>query len=137
MEIRCHKVASGYARGPALVTKEPISFLGNVDPTTGVIVDPAHELFGRSVAGVVLIFPGGKGSTVGSYVIYQLKKRGLAPAAMINIRSEPIVAVGAIISGIPLVDRVPEEILELESGAMVEVDADQGRITLLNQALDA
>jgi len=137
MEIKCHKVASGFARGPALVTKEPISFLGNVDPTTGVVVDPAHELFGRSVAGAVLIFPGGKGSTVGSYVIYQLKKRGLAPAAMINIRSEPIVAVGAIISGIPLVDRVPEEILELESGALVEVDADSGCITLLNQAKDS
>jgi uncharacterized protein len=137
MEIRCHKVASGYARGPALVTKEPISFLGNVDPTTGVVVDPAHELFGRSVAGTVLIFPGGKGSTVGSYVIYQLKKRDLAPAAMINIRSEPIVAVGAIISGIPLVDRVPEEILELESDALVEVDADRGCITIPNQAEDA
>src|SRR5512136_1795972 len=124
MEIRCHKVASGYAIGPALVTKEPISFLGNVDPTTGVVVDPAHELFGRSVAGAVLIFPGGKGSTVGSYVIYQLKKRGLAPAAMINIRSEPIVAVGAIISGIPLVDRVPEETMQIKSGTIVEVDAD-------------
>jgi uncharacterized protein len=136
MEIKCHKVASGFARGPALVTKEPISFLGNVDPTTGVVVDPAHELFGGSVAGTVLIFPGGKGSTVGSYVIYQLKKKGLAPAAMINIRSEPIVAVGAIISGIPLVDRVPMEILELKSGALVEVDADRGCITIPNQAED-
>jgi len=130
MEIGCHKVACGYARGPALVTKEPISFLGNVDPMTGMVVDPAHELFGRSVAGTVLIFPGGKGSTVGSYVIYQLKKRGLAPAAMINIRSEPIVAVGAIISGIPLVDRVPMEILSLESGVLVEVDANRELIKI-------
>jgi uncharacterized protein len=130
MEIKCHKVASGFARGPALVTKEPISFLGNVDPATGVVVDPAHELFGRSVAGIVLIFPGGKGSTVGSYVIYQLKKRDLAPAAMINIRSEPIVAVGAIISGIPLVDRVREEILQIDNDTLVEVDADRGRIRI-------
>jgi uncharacterized protein len=130
MEIKCHKVASGFAGGPALVTKEPISFLGNVDPATGVVVDPAHELFGRSVAGVVLIFPGGKGSTVGSYVIYQLKKRDLAPVAMINIRSEPIVAVGAIISGIPLVDRVPEEILQLKNGTLVEVDANQGLVRI-------
>jgi len=130
MEIGCHKVSSGVARGPALVTKEPITFLGNVDPTTGVVVDPAHELFGRSVAGAVLIFPGGKGSTVGSYVIYQLKKRDIAPAAMINIRSEPIVAVGAIISGIPLVDRVPEEILQIDNDIMVEVDADRELIRI-------
>ena len=125
MEIKCHRVACGSARGPALVTREAISFLGNVDANTGMVVDPAHELFGQCIAGKVLIFPGGKGSTVGSYVIYQLKKRGLAPLAMINIRSEPIVAVGAIISGIPLVDRVGEEILRILSGTVVEVDADR------------
>lgn len=128
MEIRCHKVSSGFASGEALVTKEPISFLGNVDPKTGVVVDPGHELFGKCIAGKVLIFPGGKGSTVGSYVIYQLKKRGKAPEAMINLRSEPIVAVGAIISGIPLVDRVPEDLLCLESGVSLTVDADRALI---------
>ena len=125
MQIKCHRVASGRASGPALVTGQAISFLGNVNPETGVVVDPAHELFGESIAGKVLIFPGGKGSTVGSYVIYQLKKRGLAPAAMINLISEPIVAVGAIISGIPLVDRVGEDVLRIKSGTMVEVDADR------------
>jgi len=130
MEIKCHKVASGCASGPALVTKDSISFLGNVNPETGVVVDPAHELFGQCIAGKVLIFPGGKGSTVGSYVIYQLKKRGVAPAAMINLRSEPIVAVGAIISGIPLVDRVAQDILKLKSGVLVEVDTDRETVTI-------
>ena len=125
MQIKCHRVASGRASGPALVTGQAISFLGNVNPETGIVVDPAHELFGESIAGKVLIFPGGKGSTVGSYVIYQLKKRGLAPAAMINLLSEPIVAVGAVISGIPLVDRVPEEVLRIKSGTIVDVDADR------------
>ena len=130
MEIKCHRVASGRAGGPALVSRQAISFLGNVNPETGMVVDPAHELFGLSKAGKVLVFPGGKGSTVGSYVIYQLKKRGLAPAAMINLRSEPIVAVGAIISGIPLVDRVPVEVLKTKSGTFVEVDADRELIRI-------
>ena len=125
MQIKCHRVASGRARGPALVTGQAISFLGNVNPETGVVVDPAHELFGESIAGKVLVFPGGKGSTVGSYVIYQLKKRDLAPVAMINLLSEPIVAVGAVISGIPLVDRVGEEVLRIKSGTIVDVDADR------------
>ena len=125
MQIKCHRVASGRASGPALVTGQAISFLGNVNPETGVVVDPAHELFGESIAGKVLVFPGGKGSTVGSYVIYQLKKRDLAPAAMINLVSEPIVAVGAVISGIPLVDRVGEEVLRIKSGTIVDVDADR------------
>jgi hypothetical protein len=124
LEIRCHRISGGRATGPALVTKEPISFLGTVDPETGVVVDPGHQLYGRSLGAKVLIFPGGKGSTVGSYVIYQLKKRGAAPLAMINIKSEPIVAVGAIISAIPLVDGVAASLLDLEDGTMVTVDAD-------------
>lgn len=124
MEIRCHRISGGKATGPALVSKEPISFLGTVDPETGVVVDPCHQLFGKAVAGKILIYPGGKGSTVGSYVIYQLKKRGAAPLAMINIKSEPIVAVGAIISGIPLVDGVAASLLDLEDGTVVTVDAD-------------
>jgi len=125
MQIKCHRVARGRASGTTLVTKEPISFLGNVNPETGIVVDPDHELYGKCISGKVLIFPGGKGSTVGSYVIYQLKKRGLAPVAMINIRSEPIVAVGAIISEIPLVDRVPDDILVLKDGVSVTVNADR------------
>jgi uncharacterized protein len=129
IEIACHKVSGGNAQGEVLVTMEPISFLGTVDPETGKVVDPKHELYGRCVAGKVLIFPGGKGSTVGSYVIYQLKKRGLAPVAMVNLKSEPIVAVGAIISGIPLVDRVPSSLLEVEAGTRVVVDADKGILT--------
>ena len=128
MQIKCHRVASGRASGPALVTGQAISFLGNVNPETGIVVDPAHELFGESIAGKVLVFPGGKGSTVGSYVIYQLKKRDLAPVAMINLLSEPIVAVGAVISGIPLVDRVGEEVLRIKSGTIVDVDADRGLV---------
>jgi predicted aconitase with swiveling domain len=130
MEIHCHRISSGSASGLALVSREPISFLGTVDPGTGEVVDPKHQLFGEHIGGKVLIFPGGKGSTVGSYVIYQLKKRGVAPAAMINIRSEPIVAVGAIISGIPLVDGVSAEILDLEDGTLVTVNADDERVRI-------
>jgi len=135
-KIPCHKVASGFGIGPALVTGMAISFLGNVDPGTGVVVDPGHELYGQKISGKVLIFPRGKGSTVGSYVIYQLKKRGLAPAAMINLHSEPIVAVGAIISGIPLVDGVPADILQLKSGTLIEVDSEREQIRILDEMPD-
>jgi len=130
MIIDCHKVSGGSATGPALITEDPISFLGTVDPNSGEVVDPNHELYGQNIKGKVLIFPEGKGSTVGSYVIYQLKKRGLAPAAMINLKSEAIVAVGAIISEIPLVDQVAEDILSLDNGTMVTVNANDGFIEI-------
>ncbi len=130
MKIRCHKVSSGCAAGEAIVTRDALSFLGNVNPETGEVVDPEHELYGKCIAGKVLIFPGGKGSTVGSYIIYQLKKRDKAPIAMINLKSEPIVAIGAVISGIPLVDRVTEDILHLKDGTHVIVNADEGLIEI-------
>ncbi|MFB3764930.1 MAG: DUF126 domain-containing protein [Methanotrichaceae archaeon] len=130
LEIKCHKVSSGCAEGDALATRDALSFLGNVNPETGEVVDPEHELYGRCIAGKILIFPMGKGSTVGSYIIYQLKKRGKAPAAMINLKSEPIVAIGAVISGIPLVDGVAEDLLHLKDGIHVIVNADKGLIEI-------
>jgi uncharacterized protein len=104
--LRGRVIVGGNASGLALVSDRPISFLGGVDPETGRIVEPSHPLEGRSVAGRVLVFPTGKGSTVGSYILYRLAKAGLAPAAIVNAESEPIVAVGALIAGIPMIDHV-------------------------------
>lgn len=132
IKLKAHIVSRGSAKGEALVTSQPISFLGSVDPRTGVVVEKGHELAGTSIKGKVLVFPSGKGSTVGSYVIYQLKKNGAAPSAMINIKSEPIVAVGAIISGIPLVDRVEKDpVTTIKTGDKVLVDAIVGSVEIL------
>ena len=130
--FKAHIVSRGSAQGEALVTSSSISFLGSVDPKTGIVVEKGHELAGKSIKGKVLVFPSGKGSTVGSYVIYQLKKNGAAPAAMINIRTEPIVAVGAIISGIPLVDRVEKDpVTAIRTGDKVLVDAIVGSVEII------
>jgi predicted aconitase with swiveling domain len=99
-------ISKGKAEGEALVTSQPISFYGGVDPNTGVIIEKGHELQGQSVKGKILVFPQGKGSTVGSYTLYRLKKNGVAPAGMINRECETIIAVGAIISEIPCVDKI-------------------------------
>ena len=129
MEVMGRTISKGRAVGKALVTKDPVSFLGSVDPKTGKIVEKGHELEGKSIKGVVLVFPRGKGSTVGSYMMLQLKKNGVAPLAIINEETEAIIAVGAIISGIPLVDRLGEEGYgALKSGMKVEVDGDLGMV---------
>ncbi|GAB4535989.1 MAG: DUF126 domain-containing protein [Anaerolineae bacterium] len=113
-------IKAGRVEGVALVSPEPIGFFGLLDAETGVIVEKGHPLEGESVAGRVLVFPTGKGSTVGSYTLYRLAKAGRAPAAIINLESEPIVAVGAIISDIPMVDQV--DISQIRSGDTVTVD---------------
>ena len=113
-------IRAGQAAGVALVSPAPIGFLGGVDPDTGIIIEPNHPLRGECVAGRVLVFPTGKGSTVGSYTILRLSKAGKAPAAMINRESEAIVAVGAIIGDIPMVDQIDVDLIC--SGDRVRVD---------------
>jgi predicted aconitase with swiveling domain len=102
-------IKAGRGEGSALVSSAPIGFLGGVDPETGLVIEKGHPLEGRSVSGRVLVVPTGKGSTVGSYTLYRLARNGLGPAAIINAQSEAIVAVGAIISGIPMVDQIDVE----------------------------
>jgi len=122
-------VAKGKAEGEAMVSADGISFYGGVEPETGKVVERGHPLEGKTVTGKILVFPTGKGSTVGSYVLYDMKKRGTAPAAIINKEIETIIAVGAIISEIPCVDKI--EIEMIKDGAKVEVDADSGTLKLL------
>ena len=124
MILTGRKVSSGNAAGEALVTSMGISFYGGVDPQTGCVVEKGHELEGQSIAGRVLVFPTGKGSTVGSYTLYRLKKAGLAPAAIVNAEAETITAVGCIISDIPCVDHIPIE--KIETGMQVSVDGESG-----------
>lgn len=120
-------IKAGRAEGAALISPEPIGFLGGVDGETGRVTERGHPLEGHCVAGKVLVFPTGKGSTVGSYVLYQLAARGLAPAAILNAESEPIVAVGAIISEIPMVDQLPLD--QIHTGDWVQVEGEQVTVT--------
>lgn len=129
MNLTGRKISAGMAKGEALVTSQAISFYGGVDPDTGVVVEKGHPLEGKSIAGKILVFPQGKGSTVGSYTMYRLAKNGKAPAAIINKECETIVAVGAIISEIPCVDRI--DIGRIKDGAKVEVDAENGTVRIL------
>lgn len=128
MELKGRKIFGGKAEGEALVTKQGISFFGGVNTETGVVQEKGHELEGKSISGKVLVFPQGKGSTVGSYALYRMKKQGTAPKALVLSECEGIVAVGAIISEIPCVDKV--DISQIKTGQKLKVDGDKAIIEL-------
>jgi len=117
-------IIAGKCRGIALVTAKPISFLGGVDPETGTITEQNHDLHGQKIADKILCFPHGHGSTVGSYVLYALKKRGLAPKAIIAENADTVVTVGAIIAEIPMVDRI--DLTKIRNGDLLEIRACEG-----------
>ena len=129
MILQGRKIYQGTAQGEALVTSMGISFFGGVDPDTGIVVEKGHQLEGQAIGGKVLVFPTGKGSTVGSYTLYRLKMNGVAPAAIVNAQCETITAVGCIIAEIPCVDQIPIE--QLTTGAIVQIDGEQGSIEVI------
>jgi len=131
MRVKGREISKGSAEGEAMVSADAISFFGGVDPKTGIIVDKGHPLEGKCVAGKVLVFPRGKGSTVGSYVLLQLKKNNRAPVAIINEEAEPIIAVGAIIARIPMVDKLEgNSYAKIKDGMRVAVDGTNGTAEL-------
>lgn len=120
MELKARVIKFGKVKGKALVSKQPISFFGCVDMETGIVKEKNHELYNRSIKNKILVFPYGKGSTVGSYALYRLKKNDAAPKGIINKECEPIVAIGAIISNIACVDKV--DIKKIKDGDKVIIN---------------
>jgi hypothetical protein len=126
MKLKGRKIYKGFAEGEAIVTKDGISFYGGVDPDTGKVVEVGHELEGQLITGKILVFPTGKGSTVGSYTLYRMKKNKTAPAAIVNEQIDTIIAVGCIISEIPCVDKI--DIDEIKTGRRIVVNGSEGTV---------
>lgn len=129
MKLQGRKIFPGLVNGQTLVSRMGISFFGGIDPETGVVVERGHDLEGQSIRGKILVFPTGKGSTVGSYTLYRLKHAGAAPAAVINANCETITAVGCIIAEIPCVDQI--DIDQIPNARLVQVDGEHGLVWLL------
>ena len=138
MEIAATCIWPGTANGELLATRQPISFWGCVDPETGDIADKRHDLFGKSVSGKILVFPFGKGSSTGSLMILELLRLNCAPAAIVNIRTEPLLATGPVVGkhfygkSFPIVNvagsdfdllqtGIDAEIVSLKKGAIVRI----------------
>ena len=130
MKFVGRSIHPGNVSGEALVSKSAISFFGGVDPDTGIVVEKGHELSGQSVAGKILAFPAGKGSTVGSYTLYRLKANTLAPLAILNTECEPIIAIGCIISDIPCIDQIPID--KIKTGSILKIFGKQARVEILD-----
>ncbi len=129
--LQGHKVVGGTAEGEALVCHEPITFVGGINPSTGEVMEKGHELEGKRITDKILVYPTGKGSTGGSYRIYDMAKRRTGPKAIINLWAEPITAIGAIIGEIPMVDKLSQDPTQLiQNGDWVRVEATQGRVII-------
>ncbi len=128
-------VVAGSAEGRAVVSGQPLSLWGGLDAETGEIIDRRHELSGRKVTGRVLVFPRGKGSSTASGILLESIRAGTAPAAIVNVAVDPILALGAIVAdelynrSVPIVVLAPEDFDTIRDGDMVAVAPD-GKVTV-------
>jgi len=129
--LKGRSIVPGIRRGLALVSHKPLSFLGGVDSNSGLIIEKNHDLKGESLKDKVLCFPHGHGSTVGSYVLYSLVRKGVGPIAIVNQVADSVVVVGAIIAEIPMVDQI--DIRLIRTGDEVEVDGTRGTVKIGGQ----
>ena len=129
--LKGRRIVEGCCKAEALVSKRPISFLGGVDPADGKVIEKNHDLCGECIKDKVLCFPHGHGSTVGSYVLYALAKKNLAPKAIVNQIADPVVVVGAIIASIPMVDKI--DITKIRTGDLLEVNATKGFVKIISR----
>jgi predicted aconitase with swiveling domain len=131
--IKARVIVRGIAAGPALVSREPISFLGDLDITTGEIIGRLPSVAGKSVKGMVLVFPLTMGSAGAWRFLFQLYKHGTHPVALITREPpDPSVVQGAILANIPVVCEPDEDVLAITNGTRLEVDGAAGTIRLLS-----
>jgi predicted aconitase with swiveling domain len=129
--IRGRCVVPGMAEGEALVTTQPISGWGGVDPRNGTVIETRHELRGLSFAGKVLVFPGAKGSSGWSAQFHVARLMGTAPAAWLFNQMTTKVALGTVVSHAPAMTDFDRDPLTLiRTGDWVKVDADNGVVTI-------
>ncbi len=124
-------ISKGIAEGDALVTKQPLSFFGGVDPETGFVVERSHELNKTSITDKILVMPSTKGSTASTWALIRLSENKLAPKAIITIVTDAIVIAGVIIGQIPTIDQLPfDPTVKFHTGQILKVNGDKGEVEI-------
>jgi hypothetical protein len=98
LEVPAVTLTPGRGEGAPLLLAEPLSFWGGLDPTTGRIIDRWHPQAGARVAGCVLMMPAGRGSSSGSATLAEAIRLGVGPAAILLLKRDAIVIVGALVA---------------------------------------
>lgn len=132
--VKGKPINQGIAKGEAIVSLEPISFLGGLDVETGKIIEKGHPLEGISIRNKILVLTSSKGSTAGVYSFYEAKLNNNAPKAIITSSKDSVIISAAIESNIPAILVTKEDIEKIKSGCYVKVDALRGQVIIINNS---
>ena len=111
------------AKGSALVAKDGFSARYDLDRVRGIFSRPEHRLAGESYVSRVLVLDAAKGGVATAWMLYDMKARGVVPAALVLNAVNPIMVQGAALAGFSMISGFDLDITQaIPNGAMVEVD---------------
>lgn len=120
--------------GEALVSQHGFSARYDVDRDRGIFSRQAHDLYGHSLIGKILVCTVAKGGIATSWMLLDMVQRQMAPLAIIFQETNPVMVQGAVLAGIPILHRLaPDPVSTLRTGDRLRVDPEQGTITLLHR----
>jgi predicted aconitase with swiveling domain len=120
----------GVGEGEVLVLDEPLGFWGGIDPASGEVIDAHHPQRGANVSGKVLVMPSGRGSSSSSSILAEAVRAGTAPAAIVLLEADPIVALGAIVARELYGRTVPVVVADGVPGEAVRVVGDDATVLI-------
>ena len=128
-EFRGHAGIGERVSGVALVARDDFSARYDLDRIRGVFSRPAHALHGESYVGRVLVLNTAKGGVATAWMLREMCSRGMAPAALLLNRANPIMVQGAAFAGLPFIDRFEVDITRsLHTGETVGVFPSEGLV---------
>jgi predicted aconitase with swiveling domain len=128
----------GQVEAEAIVSRLPFGFWQGLDPQTGLVIDQRHDLVGQSLKDKVFVYPYGRGSTGTPGIFLEAVRNKVAPVAIINLTSEPMIQVCALLAksffgkSIPVVDGLEKNPIEtIKTGDMVKIDGRAGTVEII------
>jgi predicted aconitase with swiveling domain len=107
----------------ALVASDGFSARYDLDRIAGVFSRPEHKLAGESYIGRALVLDAAKGGVATAWMLYEMKARGVMPAALVLNRANPIMVQGAALADFTMISGFDCDITKtIANGAEVEVD---------------
>lgn len=130
--LNCHTGIGPIISGEALVAADNFSARYDLDRIKGIFSRPEHLLFGQSYKDKILVLNTAKGGVATAWMLHEMAARGVAPKALVLNTANTILAQGAAMANMTLVDRFSDgDITKLvKTGQMVTVNPQAGHIQL-------
>ena len=133
-ELKCHVGIGSEVRGVALVADDNFSARYDLDRINGVFSRPQHKLYGKSYKDVILVLNTAKGGVATAWMLYEMASREIAPKAILFNKANTILAQGAALAEMAMVDRFEDGDVTtlIKSGDHIMVCPAEGQVIFLD-----